>query len=175
MQQRYTKTAVSLHWLMAILIVAAFGLGLTMTDIPGITPTKLRYFSWHKWLGVTLLGLACLRLLWRLAHPAPVYPASMSAGQKTIASATHFMLYLLMFAVPVSGYFYTLAAGVPVVYLGLLPLPVLIEPNVALKPLLKGVHYWLNMLFLAAFVLHVLGALKHLLWQRDGLFQRILP
>jgi cytochrome b561 len=85
------------------------------------------------------------------------------------------MLYLLMFAVPVSGYFYTLAAGVPVVYLGLVPLPVLIEPNAALKPLLKAVHYWLNMLFLAAFILHVLAALKHLLWQRDGLFQRILP
>src|SRR5256885_5277559 len=64
----YTTLFRSLYWLMAILIVAAFGLGLMMTDIPGITPTKLRYFSWHKWLGVTLLGLACLRLLWRLAQ-----------------------------------------------------------------------------------------------------------
>ena len=69
--RRYTLTAIALHWLMAILIIAAFLLGLTMVDIPGLTPTKLKYFSWHKWLGVTVFGLACLRLLWALGHPAP--------------------------------------------------------------------------------------------------------
>ena len=65
--RRYTLTAIALHWLMAILIIAAFLLGLTMVDIPGLTPTKLKYFSWHKWLGVTVFGLACLRLLWALS------------------------------------------------------------------------------------------------------------
>ncbi len=57
--QKYTKTAIALHWLIALLIIAAFGLGVTMTDIPGLTPTKLKYFSWHKWLGVTVLALGC--------------------------------------------------------------------------------------------------------------------
>ena len=61
----------SLHWLIAVLIIGAFTLGLVMTDIPGLTPTKLRYFSWHKWAGVTVLALAALRLLWRLAHRPP--------------------------------------------------------------------------------------------------------
>jgi cytochrome b561 len=172
---RYTNTAMLLHWLMAILIVSAFALGLTMVDIPGLTPTKLRYFSWHKWLGITVLGLACLRLLWRLTHPAPAYPASMARWQKKAASALHLLMYFLIFAVPVSGYFYSLAAGVPVVYLGIIPLPVLIDANQAWKPILKLVHYWLNVTLLAGFCLHVLAALKHHFIDRDGVFKRILP
>ncbi len=173
--QRYTNTAILLHWLMALLIVSAFALGLTMVDIPGITPTKLKYYSWHKWLGVTILGLACARLLWRLAHPAPPYPASMPGWQQTAASGLHALLYLLIFAVPLSGYFYSLAAGVPVVYLGIIPLPVLIEANAEWKPGLKLLHYSLNMLLLAGVGLHVLAALKHHFIDRDGVLKRMLP
>lgn len=173
--QRYTNTAILLHWLMALLIVAAFALGLTMVDIPGLTPTKLKYFSWHKWLGITVLGLACLRLLWRLTHPAPAYPAGMPAWQHQAAAALHGVLYLSLFAIPLSGYLYSLAAGVPVVYLGLVPLPVLIAPDPQLKPLLKSVHYALNMLLLGGVGLHVLAALKHHFIDRDGVFKRILP
>src|SRR3954467_1605091 len=111
--QRYTRTAMFFHWTIALLIVAGFTLGLVMTDIPGITPTKLKYFSWHKWIGVTVLALACLRLLWRLRHAAPAYPASMPGWQVQAAHGLHALLYVLIFAVPVSGYFYTLAAGIP--------------------------------------------------------------
>ena len=173
--QRYTNTAILLHWLTALLIVAAFLLGLTMVDIPGLTPTKLKYFSWHKWLGITVLALACLRLLWRLKHQAPAYPAGMPAWQHKAAAALHGVLYLSIFAVPLSGYFYSLAAGVPVVYLGLIPMPVLIAPDAELKPLLKSVHYALNMLVLGGVGMHVLAALKHQFIDRDGVFKRILP
>lgn len=172
---RYTRIAVLLHWLMALLVVAAFALGITMVDIPGLTPTKLKYFSWHKSLGVTVLGLACLRLLWRLSHAAPPYPHSMPRWQQKSAHALHGLLYLLIFAVPLSGYFYSLAAGVPVMYLGVLPLPVLIEANAELKPLLKQVHYALNMILLGGFSLHVLAALKHHFIDRDGVLKRMLP
>lgn len=139
--QRYTLTAILLHWLIAILIIGAFVLGLVMTDIPGFSPTKLKYYSWHKWAGVTVLGLAAVRLLWKLMNPAPAYPVSMKRWEKTAAHHLHLVLYVLMFAVPISGYFYTLSAGVPVVYFGVLPLPVFMAPNPELKPLLKGVHY----------------------------------
>lgn len=172
---RYTKPAVLLHWLIALLILAAFALGVTMVDIPGITPTKLKYFSWHKWLGVTVLALACARLLWRLAHPAPPYPATMPGWQKSTAHGLHGLLYVLMFAVPVSGYFYSLAAGVPVVYLGMLPLPVLIEANANLKPVLKQGHYLLNMTLLVCVALHVAATFKHVVIDRDGMFRRMLP
>ena len=173
--QRYTLTAIVLHWLTALLIICAFTLGLVMVDIPGITPTKLKYFSWHKWLGVTVLGLACIRALWRLTHAAPPLPASMPVWQIKLAHLLHALLYILIFAVPVSGYFYSLAAGVPVVYLGIIPLPVLIEANEVWKPILKQVHFALNMTLLVCVVLHVGATIKHLVIDRDGVFRRMLP
>jgi cytochrome b561 len=173
--QRYSRTAVLLHWVMALLIVFAFAIGLSMTAIEGITPAKLKYYSWHKWVGVTVLGVACLRLLWRLTHAAPPYPDSMPRWQQTAAHALHGFLYLLIFAVPLSGYFYTLAAGVPVTYLGILPLPVLIEPNPEWKVALKQLHYVLNSILLASVVLHIGAALKHVFIDRDGMFKRMLP
>jgi cytochrome b561 len=173
--QRYSLPAIALHWLIAILIIAAFGLGLVMTDIPGLTPTKVRYFSWHKWMGVTVLALAALRLLWRLRHRPPALPVSTPAWQQRAAHGLHGLLYLLIFAVPVSGYAYTLAAGVPVVYLGVIPLPVLFDADPVLKPVLRSVHYWLDMTLAAVVLLHIAAAFKHQLIDRDGLMARMSP
>ncbi len=173
-EPRFDRVAVLLHWLVAALIVAAFGLGVVMVDIPGLTPTKLRYFSWHKWLGVTVLALVAFRLLWRLRHGAP-RPVEMPAWQQRAALVIHALLYLLMFAVPLSGYFYSLAAGVPVVYLGVLPLPELIGPDPVLKPVLKELHLTLVYTMLAFVIVHVVAALKHQLIDRDGLLRRMLP
>ncbi len=171
---RYDRFAVLMHWLVAALIIAAFALGVVMVDIPGLTPTKLKYFSWHKWLGVTVLALVAVRLLWRLWRGVP--PAvAMPAWQRRAASVTHLLLYLLMFAVPLSGYFYSLAAGVPVVYLGVLPLPELIAPDPVLKPVLKQLHLTLVYTMLAFVIVHVLAVVKHQMIDRDRLLQRMLP
>lgn len=173
--ERYTKTAMALHWLIALLIVAAFTMGLVMVDIPGFTPTKLKYFSWHKWLGVTVLALAAIRLLWRRANRPPPPPAGVAAWQLKAADATHVLLYVLMFAVPLSGYLYTTAAGVPVVYLGMWQIPALFEADTALKAALKPVHYWLNMALAALVFMHVAAALKHHFVDRDDVLKRMLP
>lgn len=175
MQERYTTMAIVFHWLIALMIISTFTLGVVMSDMPGISPTKLKYYSWHKWAGVTILALAALRLLWRLTHPAPDYPSSMPGWQKTGANVLHGLLYVFMLAVPLSGYFYTLASGYPVVYFGLFELPVLIDANPELKPVLGGLHYWLNMGLLAAVALHVAAALKHQFVDRDGVLKRMLP
>jgi cytochrome b561 len=174
-RQRYTTTAIALHWLIAALIIGTFTLGLVMTDIPGFSPTKLRYYAWHKWAGVTVLLLAVLRLLWRLKNRPPALPQTMPAWQRGAAHGLHHLLYVLIFAVPLSGYFYTLAAGFPVVYFGLFQLPVLIAKNPALADTLKIVHYWLTMLLAALVTLHVLAALKHQMIDRDGTMRRMLP
>ena len=174
MQQRYTNVAIAFHWLIALMIIGAFTMGLVMTEL-SLSPTRLKFYSWHKWAGVTILGLASLRLLWRLTHPAPAYSATMPGWQKTTADALHGLLYVLMFAVPVSGYFYTLAAGYPVVYFGLFELPVLIAKNDELKPLLKAVHFWLNMGLAGSVTLHVAAALKHQFIDRDGVLKRMIP
>lgn len=173
--QRYTNTAIFFHWLIALMIIGSFTMGLIMTDMPGITPTKMKFYSWHKWAGVTILGLAALRLLWRLTHKPPPYPAGMPAWQMSTANVLHGLLYVLMFAVPLSGYFYTLAAGYPVIYFGLVELPVLIERNDALKPVLQAVHFWLNMTLATCVAIHVGAALKHHLIDRDGLIRRMMP
>ena len=172
-EPRYDLVAVTLHWLVAVLIVAAFVLGVVMVDLPGITPTKLKYFSWHKWLGVTVLAMVALRLLWRLWRGTP-RPVEMPAWQRRAATTIHLLLYVLMFAVPLSGYFYSLAAGVPVVYLGVLPLPVLIGPDPVLKTSLKDLHLVLVYTMLVFVLVHVAAALKHQWVNRDGLLRRML-
>ncbi|MBL8250867.1 MAG: cytochrome b [Candidatus Competibacter sp.] len=170
----YTPLAIGLHWLMALLIVAAFGLGWTLANMEN-SPQKLRWISWHKWLGITVLGLTALRLAWRLAHPAPPLPASMPAWQKMAAQAVHVLLYGLMFAIPLSGWLFSSARGFPVVYLGILPLPDLIGADEPLGDRLRAVHEWLNYTLLAAFGAHVGAALKHQFVDRDGVMARMLP
>ncbi|SMG42512.1 cytochrome b [Paraburkholderia susongensis] len=174
-RESYTRTAIAFHWLIALLIVCGFALGWVMTDIPGFTPTKLRYFSWHKWIGVTVFALAILRILWRATHAAPPLPRRMPAWQRGGAHLVHLLLYVLMIAIPISGYLYSSAANVPVVYLGLIPLPRLIAPDPQLKEVLKNLHIALNYTLLALVALHVVAALKHQWLDRDGLLSRMLP
>jgi len=171
---RYSLPMIVLHWLIAILIVAAFSLGIVMTDMK-ISPTKLQYYSYHKWLGVTVLALVAVRLLARLLSQVPGYPEHMSNWQKKAANYTHILLYILMFAVPLSGYFYTSAAGYPVVYLGLFELPTLIAANPELKNSLKELHELLTNVMLGVVTLHLLAALKHQFIDKDQLLRRMLP
>lgn len=175
MSHSYTRIAKWLHWLVAALILANLALGLTMVDMPGITPTKLRYFNWHKWVGVTVFALVVLRLAWRTRHRPPALPDSMPRWERRAAAVSHAALYVLMFALPLSGYFYSLAVGFPVVYLGLLPLPVLIEPNPALKEPLVLLHHLLAWTMLLLLLVHVGAALKHRFVDHDDVLRRMLP
>jgi cytochrome b561 len=172
---RYTRVAMALHWIIAALIVWGFSLGWIMTDIPVFTPTKLRYFSWHKWIGVTVLVLALIRLLWRATHPAPALPAGMHTWEKLAAHAGHAALYILMLTIPVTGYLYSSAAGIQVVYLGVLPLPTIIGPDTMLKGILKTIHIALNYVLLFAVAGHLLAVIKHELFDKQRLLARMLP
>ena len=172
---RYTRTAVSLHWLIALLIVSAFALGWVMTDIPGFTPAKLRYFSWHKWIGVTVFGLAILRVLWRATHVPPPLPEDTPSIQRVAAHIVHALLYVLMLAIPATGYLYSSASNIPVVYLAIVPLPPLIGPDPTLKEIFTTLHITLNYVLLTLVSLHVLAVVKHHLLTRNGLLSRMSP
>lgn len=170
---RYTATAIALHWLVAVFILAAFPLGLYMAGL-ALSPLKLRLISYHKWLGVTILLLAVARLAWRAGHVPPPLPESLPRWQHRATAALHFLLYALLFAIPLSGWLMSSAKGIQTVYLGLVPLPDLVGKDQALAAMFKNVHIALNYLLLALLADHVGAALKHHFIDRDGSLSRML-
>jgi cytochrome b561 len=169
----YTRTAIALHWLAGVLILCGFTLGLWMTSLP-IAPRTLRVYGYHKWIGITVFLLAVARLAWRHAHPPPP-PVAMPDWQVRAAAATHALLYALMLAIPLSGWIYSSATGVQVVYLGLVPLPDLVPKDKTLAAVLKAVHGTLNFTLLALVIVHSGAALKHHFVDRDAALRRMLP
>jgi cytochrome b561 len=173
-EDRYTTTAIALHWLIFALIACGFTLALYMVDLP-LSPQKLKYFAWHKWIGITVFLLALARVAWRSTHRAPALPASTPAWQRRAASAMHGALYALIVVIPVTGWLYSSAAGVPTVYLGVMALPDLVAKDKALAELLKSVHLTLNYSLLVLVVLHIAAALQHHFIVRDEVLARMLP
>lgn len=171
---RYTNTAIALHWLVAVLIVAAFPLGLYMADM-ALSPLKLKLFSYHKWLGVTIFLLALIRLAWRGTHTPPPLPATIPFWQRRAAHGIHHLLYLLLLVIPLSGWLMSSAKGFQTVYFGVLPLPDLIGKDKALADLFQQVHETLNPTLALLVLGHVGAALKHHFVERDGILARMLP
>ena len=169
---RYTHTAIALHWLVALLIFAAFPLGMYMHDLP-LSPAKLQLYSYHKWLGITALLLVVLRILWRVTHRPPALPETMPRWQKIASEVMHQLLYVLMLAAPLSGWLMSSAKGFKTVWFGVLPLPDLVGKDKALGEWLASVHASLNYLLLALVVLHIAAALKHHLIDKDGVLLRM--
>ena len=170
---RYTSIAIAFHWLLALMIVTSFSVGLYMHDLP-FTPQRLKLFNWHKWAGVTILALSALRLLWRLAHRPPA-ALPMPAWQQVAARASHGALYALFFAVPLVGWAYSSAAGFPIVWFGVLPLPDFVNADKALAEAIKPWHGRLAFALAGLAALHVAAALKHHFIDRDGLLRRMWP
>ena len=156
---------------MALLMVAGFCVGLYMVGLP-LSPFKLRLYAYHKWLGVTAFALLLPRIAWRSRHAPPPLPA-MPAWEQAAAHANHLLLYILMVAVPLSGWLMSSAKGVTTVYLGLWPLPDALVKNEALGSLLEAMHRLLNYALLGLVSLHVAAALKHHFIDRDGLLGRM--
>lgn len=171
--KRYTKVAIVLHWLIALLIFFAFPLGLYMADLP-LSPQKLKFFSWHKWAGVTVFILVVLRIIWRIGHRPPP-PVPMPRWQSRAADAVHYLLYALVVVIPLSGWLMSSAKGFQTVWFGVLPLPDLVGKNKQLGDLLQEVHELLNYTMLALFVVHLGAALKHQFVDKDGLMSRMNP
>lgn len=174
MTTAYTPTAKLIHWLMAVLLFGLLALGFYMPDLP-LSPTKLQLYSWHKWAGVTAFVLVIFRLYWRYAHRPPALPASMPKPVQFAAHAGHALLYLLMIAIPVSGWLMSSAKGFQTVWFGVLPLPDLLGKDKELGKQLALVHESLNYLFIAVLAGHIGAALKHHFIDKDDILTRMLP
>jgi cytochrome b561 len=169
---RYTIVAIVLHWFLAAAILFGFLVGLQESDAP-VSPARLRWINYHKWIGITILGLSLLRLLWRASHRPPAPPESMPAWQRKASDWMYRALYLFFFIVPVAGWAYSCADGFHVVYLGLIPLPDLAPKNKALADVLIDVHATLAWTLATLVGLHVAAALKHHFIDKDGLLLRM--
>jgi cytochrome b561 len=174
MSTPYHPIARSLHWLMALFMFSLLTLGHYMSELP-LSPDKLRYYSWHKWAGVTVFALAVLRLGWRMFHRPPALPDTLSLIQKLAAHAGHALLYVLMLVMPLSGWLMSSAKGVQTVWLGVVPLPDLLARDRALGDLLQNVHAALSWALVAMVLAHVLAALYHHHVLRDDTLHRMWP
>jgi len=170
---RYGAAAIALHWLTALLLVAGITLGFSMVGLP-FSRQKLQWYAWHKWIGITIWLLTCGRLVWRWRNPAPSMEF-MPPWQQRAAAAAHGLMYALLLVIPLSGWLYSSATGVQVVYLGLLPLPNLVAKDKAMADMLRGLHISLNFTLLALVCVHAVAALKHHLVDRDAVLTRMLP
>jgi len=172
--QRYGLVPQLLHWLVVLLLALQFLLAELADELPdGLE--KLAMLSRHKSVGITILGLAVLRVAWRLLDRPPPLPAAMPGWQRIAARLTHWALYALLFAMPVTGWMMSSAANYPVSWFGLVQLPDLVGTSHDLHEALEEVHETLAGALLVLVAVHVLAALKHQFVDRDGLLSRMLP
>jgi cytochrome b561 len=171
---RYGAVAQTLHWLVAALIITQFVLASMAEDLP-LGAHKLGLLARHKSVGMTVLMLAVLRLMWRLFHPAPPLPAGMSRLERFGAHVSHYALYVLLFAMPLSGWLMSSAKNYSVSWFSLFTWPNLIAPNETAFDFLKGTHQILATALFWLAILHVLAALKHHFWNKDDVLRRMLP
>lgn len=172
--ERWGGVSQVLHWLVAILILAMAWLGLTMGDLPN-GPDKIATYALHKSLGLCILALVLLRLLWRLYAGAPAPVAGTPRWQSRIAGVTHVALYVLLLALPLSGWLLNSAAGFPLQWFGLFNLPALAGRDDAMHALAVQMHELLFWALAGLVVLHAAAALHHHLFLGDATLARMLP
>lgn len=190
---RYTRTAIILHWLIALGIFGMFALGWYMTELPKEAPKassfdlfdwgiytlqlaepispRTLYFNLHKSIGVTVLALIALRVLWRFTHTPPALLASLKDWEKKLAKAGHHLLYLLMIAVPVSGLIMASYSKYGVKWFGMAVISGV--DNKPMREAFMEVHEIVGIVLLVIVALHVLGALKHKFIDKDETLKRM--
>jgi cytochrome b561 len=181
-RDRYSAVAITLHWVMALGILALAGLGLIMVHLHLSLHERFALYQLHKSIGITLLLTACLRLAWRIFHEPPALPARMARLEKMAAHGGHLMLYFFLFFLPLSGWALVSASvlRLPTHLYGVIPwphLPILstLSNKAPVESPLKWVHRCAAWTLLAVVAGHGAAALRHHFIERDEVFRRMLP
>ncbi len=172
--ERWGAVSQLFHWIIVVLILLIAYLGLTMTGLPN-GPRKINIYALHKSIGLTILALVTLRLLWRLYAGAPTPVVGTPSWQHRIASLTHFGLYVLLFAMPLSGWLFNSAAGYPLQWFKLFNLPAIAARNEDLKALAETAHSTMFWILVVLVLAHAGAAFYHHLFQNDDTLSRMLP
>jgi len=171
-QRQFTVLMRFFHWLTAALVLTMLGIGVAM--VASLADYHL-LVSIHRPLGILILIVVVIRYVNRRYSTLPPFPATMSAQERSIASASEILLYSLLFLLPLVGWGMLSAARFPIVLYGAFHLPPILPHNVMLYALLRRTHTVLAYLLFAAFLAHIGAVLFHTLLVRDGLFSRMAP
>jgi cytochrome b561 len=171
---RYGAIAQLFHWAIVALIITQFVLANKADALP-LGPAKIATLATHKSVGMTIFGLAILRLIWRWLNPVPSMPATTPTWQRLVAHATHWALYVLIFVTPLAGWLMSSARNFPVSWFGVFTLPDLVEPSTATYEFFHEAHEILAATLFFVALLHALAALKHHFIDRDNVLRRMLP
>jgi cytochrome b561 len=176
-EQRYGVVAIALHWLMAGVLIALLAIGLYMVDLPdvGFDLRKIRLILYHKELGLLALILAALRLAWRVGNALPSLTETLPDWQKVIARLVHLCFYGLMFALPVTGWLMSSAAGIPVSFFGLFDLPDFIGYDEVRFRALIAIHMGLGYALIVCIAIHAGAALRHHFVFKDETLKKMWP
>ncbi|MEO5349078.1 MAG: cytochrome b [Magnetococcus sp. YQC-3] len=170
---RFGWVARSLHWGMAVLLLGMVGWGYYAAHLDFYHPLYHRALSWHRSVGVLLFVLFLLRLAWRLTHrPAPL-PEAMPVWERQAAHLTHWLLYLFMCLLPLTGYATSTADGHAISVFGWWELPAWLPPDKGRESWMGTIHLTMAVLFCLFVMLHVAAALKHHFINRDEIFRRM--
>lgn len=172
--EKYRPSAIWLHWIVGLALIGQIGLGLYMVDIPKQTPDRAWFFNLHKSIGLTLALLILLRVVNRVRHSAPILPSTMRAWEQLAARWSHYLLYVCMILMPVTGYIGSSFSKYGIKLWGI-ELPNWGWEDKDIRETLFGIHETIAEIFIVLIVVHVLAALKHLVINKDGVFQRITP
>ncbi|MEJ8476145.1 cytochrome b [Roseibium algae] len=177
----YGLIAILFHWTMAALIFGMLALGIYMTDLPPTDMETFKLYQLHKSIGFVVLALASLRIVWRLSNPSPKLPAGMKSIEKLAAHLGHIGLYVLLFALPLSGWLMVSASpwNIPTVLFDVLPMPHLHVPaflgdKTQAEGILKEVHEYAAWFLMALLLAHICAALKHHFISRDTTLKRMI-
>tara|TARA_B100001287_G_C22455827_1_gene422681 strand:+ start:104 stop:658 length:555 start_codon:yes stop_codon:yes gene_type:complete len=171
--EKYHKSIIILHWLIAIVVLTLIALGLNMVDIERGTPQRAFYYNLHKSFGVTLLLLMIARIYFRIKFKSPPLPSSVSLLQQTFAKASHFILYISLVLMPLSGLIASQFTKYGVKYFGLFKIPPLFSENKFYYDLFQNLHKAFAIIIMIMICIHILAAFKHIFVDKDDIFQRI--
>lgn len=160
-EQGYGAFAKFLHWGMALILIVLIAVGTYMAGLDKADPNKMQLMGLHKSFGAIFMLLAILRIIWSRINRAPALPTVLARWEKWLSKAITAALYLLMLAIPFSGYAMTNLFGYPINLFGLVDLPIFFNKNPALGMLAKQAHGLLVYALLVAIFAHIAGALKH--------------
>lgn len=162
------------HWTIATIIYIMLTIGFVMGNISNDSLADKLYY-YHKATGITVLGIMVLRMLWRIINIRPKLPESVPKWQRLASSAVHYGLYILLFAMPLSGWIMSSANGTPPSVFGLFQMPAIVATNKAVTKTFAEIHELLAFVLIAFIVIHVAAALKHYFIDKDQVLQRMLP